>query len=604
MTTREEFLSKCATVAADVTAEIDQSKTDISRREQVLVTALQTLQTEIFPRVLAAPKGGEKALDELVRQIEVELTDGYRAWINGVDELRKKMDWRGKDGRDQTLIIFVYGAVKAGKSSLGNYIAHGHSDPAEQSRSGAIYFLDAIAQNPDQLVAAQAALTNAGKLGVDFLEATSTIQGFRLPGLTWVDSPGLHSKTAENGDLAALYVDAADLVLYVMSGDSPGRRTEMNSLDDLIILEKPVLVAITRADMCEEDVDDDGNLIRHWVMRPNAERRQMETYVQNSFAERCAVRGITPLHPEIVTLSVKCAEEGDCEETGIPDLFSQISGVLDQAATLKRQAPSAALQSLINQVRTGGGGAGLTQLRRHLESARKDCVATRKRFHACRDAAQGVIRGAIVPEVERALRGKTDIAHLNTHLPAICDEISSRLIQAHLVGPLNQVFANWDRSVLSMPGTAVGTELPRFEDIEETVKVSNKRTGGAVGGSLGGLLVTAVVTTIEVTATIAIMTTPVGLAIVIAAGLAATAVGSAAGAAMAGSTSHKFKVGTNIETVKTEVIGYLQRAVAESVSRTCDILDSSLIGVIDHRLAVMETAFARFETTLTQEVLI
>ena len=598
MTTREEFLAKCATVAVDVAAEINLSEADISRREQVFVAALQALRAEIFPRVLAAPKGGENVLDKLVRRLEVELTNGYQTWINSVDKLRKKMDWRGKDERDQTLIIFVYGAVKAGKSSLGNYIAHGHSDPAEVSRSAAIYFLDAIAQSPDQLNIARGALTNTGKLGVDFLEATSTIQGFRLPGLTWVDSPGLHSKTAENGDLAAHYVDAADLVLYVMSADSPGRRTEMNTLAELINLEKPVLVAITRADMCEEDVGENGDLIRHWVMRPNADRRVMESYVRKGFAERCATQGITPLCPEIVTLSVKCAEEGGGEETGVPALFSQISGVLDQAATLKRQAPRAVLQSLVNQVRNGEIG-GLTQLRVHLAAARNDCALTRERLYACRDSAQGIIRGMIVPEIEGALRGKTDIEYLNTHLSTICDEISSRLIQVHLVEPLNQIFADWDRSVLSMPGTAVGTELPRFEDIEETYGVSNKPTRRALGGRLGGLLFAVVV---------AVMAPHLGLIVraglIVVGGPLATAAGSEAGEAMAGFTVHRFKVGTNIESVKTEVIDYLQRAVADRVGRNCDILDSSLIGVIDWRLAVMEAAFARFETTLTQEVLL
>ena len=57
-------------------------------------------------------------------------------------------------------------------------------------------------------------------------EATSSIQGFSLDGLTWIDSPGLHSINQENGDLAKDYVEHADLILYTMKSDSPGRRAD------------------------------------------------------------------------------------------------------------------------------------------------------------------------------------------------------------------------------------------------------------------------------------------------------------------------------------------------------------------------------------------
>jgi len=348
--------------------------------------------------------------------------------------------------------------------------------------------------------------------------------------------------------------------------------------------------------MCEEDVDDDGDLIRRWVMRPDADRRQMEAYVRTTVAERCTARGITPLHPDIVTLSVRCAEEGGGAETGIPALLSQFSGVLDRAADFKRQAPRAALQKLVNQVRTGKDGSGLTQLLTQLKEVRGSCNETRTRLRACREAAQGAIVGTIVWEVERAFGSETDIARLNTRLPEICEQISTRLIAEHLVEPLNRIFIEWDRSVLSLSATAQASPMLQIEDIYETVTVHNKATGRAVGSGLGGLASLAL-------PYVVVLTGPVGIAIGVAAAMAAATAGGMAGAAMAGTTTHKFKVGTNIEKVKTGVITYLQHVTAERVMRACDALDTSLLGAIDLRLTAMDAAFARFETTLTQEVL-
>jgi polynucleotide 5'-kinase involved in rRNA processing len=37
-------------------------------------------------------------------------------------------------GFNDSLLVFVYGKVKSGKSSLGNYMAWGHTDPTEHKK--------------------------------------------------------------------------------------------------------------------------------------------------------------------------------------------------------------------------------------------------------------------------------------------------------------------------------------------------------------------------------------------------------------------------------------------------------------------------------------
>lgn len=153
-----------------------------------------------------------------------------------------------RDQFSDSLLIFVYGKVNAGKSSLGNFVAH-HPD---SGHTPAFFRYDEAGQARNQAELEE--LKQVEGFEIKETEATSSIQGFRLPALSWIDTPGLHSMTAVNGQLAQDYIDAADLVLYVTSSDSPGRSTDAEEITDLIQLRaKKVCVLLTKSDITEEE---------------------------------------------------------------------------------------------------------------------------------------------------------------------------------------------------------------------------------------------------------------------------------------------------------------------------------------------------------------
>ncbi|MCP5972895.1 dynamin family protein, partial [Klebsiella pneumoniae] len=78
------------------------------------------------------------------------------------------------------------------------------------------------------------------------------IQGFKLPGFTWVDSPGLHSTNTANGDLARKYVDQADLILYTMNSQAPGRQSDMSEVSSLLNGKRSLMILLTGSDITEE----------------------------------------------------------------------------------------------------------------------------------------------------------------------------------------------------------------------------------------------------------------------------------------------------------------------------------------------------------------
>ena len=90
------------------------------------------------------------------------------------------------------------------------------------------------------------------------------------------DSPGLHSLKEENGNLAREYLDHADLILYTMKSDAPGRASDLAEIRDLIHKDKRTLLLLTGSDDIEEDINDSGNLIQCIVMKDAARRAKQQ----------------------------------------------------------------------------------------------------------------------------------------------------------------------------------------------------------------------------------------------------------------------------------------------------------------------------------------
>ena len=174
--------------------EFDKAKADVQQREARLQAALQQLRASLS--VTVSQSAGSLADSNPLHLAALEMDHKIAArlveWQHRVEKHERNTEFRQDFG--DSLLVFVYGKVKAGKSSLGNYVAYGSSDPDQQTVEAARnkgqapdFFLKAsTTDNPEQ---GEARLKQAGKFAVGVVETTSAIQGFRLPGLTWVNWP-------------------------------------------------------------------------------------------------------------------------------------------------------------------------------------------------------------------------------------------------------------------------------------------------------------------------------------------------------------------------------------------------------------------------------
>lgn len=289
-------------------------------------------------------------------------------WVKTIEQY---MD--GKDFINQfekSVVIAVFGNVNTGKSSLGNFISGNlPSLSLIYNQTPKFYAYDFSEGNQDK----GATLLSKQEFKEGSIETTASIQYFTLrDGLTWVDTPGIHSINMHNEELAKKYVDFADLILFLVPSSSPGKADEIEELSHLIEKKKSLLVAITKSDRITKD-EVAGELVTIEIAKSEKDRQAQETYLANVLKEKNVYEKIKDA--QFTSISVNLAKKALVqknknlfEDSGLPKLYKQIGKVLSsKAIELKMQRPIAQINSTIEGLISGEKNqSGLAQLKEML----------------------------------------------------------------------------------------------------------------------------------------------------------------------------------------------------------------------------------------------
>lgn len=328
--------------------ELSEIEYSVKNNEKQFFSLIRNLQQVLDTQ--SVDKSGSEPLRQFysltLEQISLIVDD----WVKRIEKYELNTSFRKHYG--DSLLIYVYGKVKAGKSSLGNFIAYGQEKVSVQRREQ----LKKEGHDPQFFIAEKGEhsiedTTHHNGFYVDSAEATSCIQGFTLPGLTWIDSPGIHSVTPENQALAQKYVESADLIIYPMNSAQPGRRTDMQEIRELILRRKRLLLLITRCDEKESDEDDEGNVITFYQMKSDRNRTLQAEYVSKEFIALCDELNVKDIDFEVLTLSVRyTASQGNTpdvlHESGAQGFINKlITTIQSEGVQLKKNVPHNALQA-------------------------------------------------------------------------------------------------------------------------------------------------------------------------------------------------------------------------------------------------------------------
>ncbi|UNH37953.1 dynamin family protein [Moellerella wisconsensis] len=434
-------------------------------------------------------------ISDSVREFISAMENQDKALKNNIKSHDKGITFREKF--EDSLLVYIYGKVKSGKSSLGNYIALGHTDPenpVEYAQDGLRYFSheQTNASNGD----IQGAAVKQGKFRVGSTEATSSIQGFNLYGLTWVDSPGLHSVQDQNGNLAREYADHADLILYTMRSDAPGRASDFVEIKSLIDKNKSIMLLLTGSDNTEEDDwdEDTDQPIVSIVMKTEDSRQEQQKFVRTELEKVCP----NSKNIDILSISARYAElhENDriaLDDSGMGTLFYHLERISQEdGVQMKRRAPANNFKYFLDGCKES------------LEIYRKQTsILTEKINNISKDTdkniipliynAKASIQQEIVNEFNQLYKDRNNELLINEALKKaqvkwdrlLEDEVNnavSIILSKVLKDFKSAVNTAWSTSNLSLPTFTVEKVI---EEIPDHYEPGTRKRNSGIGGFLG-----------------------------------------------------------------------------------------------------------------------
>ncbi len=539
----------------------------VSHADAAIRAALDTLSEAVGER--SAPPTNDPNVERLRQRAVAAYTTAISAWT---DRVRQHVaGTRFIEKFDRSLIVVVYGKVKAGKSSLGNFLA-GVSGCADATASvyapwgprGFTVHDAAGARGVDRLV-------EIDNFGVNILEATAGIQTFALGPLTWVDTPGIHSLTEAHQALAREYVAHADLVVYATSSDSPVRASDLRELEELGRARKRVIVVITKSDTTDED-EVDGEIVTRTVPKSQVARGEQTQWVHDELV-RAELKCILE-DPRIVHVSVRLAVDATRVEdraryaaSGIPQFYGQLAAVIEQRGrALKEAAPIRRLDALLDALLDAPTDSEAA-LRGVLDSVQRELSVQRNTLRALHPSLVELTMLRVEPELRRVI-AEAEAAHARgepvTDLGARLNAAASEAAAACFHERVSPVVEAFERSRVGLLSGLVGggvTLEDAFDDVEvpntERVKGRGRAVGAVVGGGIGFFF-----------------GGPLGSAI---GGVIGTFAGDFVGQEMFGGTyTRRVKVGTNAQEVSASVLESMKECLPQLLTAQLRAIDDAV----------------------------
>lgn len=337
---------------------------NLDRRSEQIPALLKNFEQAVFASGSKKTSGGnaveraaQKSLDNMRAVVET--------WSDKIEHDRKGKQFIKKNER--YLVVMIFGAVKAGKSTLGNFFA------------GKKFFNAPFDNRYKKITKPVFATEESGRDTGDIekdsrgdtwfqegvIDTTGAIQYYTLSGLRWIDSPGTGAvgKEGDTKDMTALveeYLSYTDMCIFLMNSAEPGLQDDMRYMQKLSRDGQEALIVITRSDKTKNKVafDADGKkfLVGETVPKPDENRRMQENDI-------CA--RVKETYPEIdankfraISISTKLANEAidnaDDEKfkaSGLDKLMKILGDkVSDNAIARKQENPRRLLNTFVDSV--------------------------------------------------------------------------------------------------------------------------------------------------------------------------------------------------------------------------------------------------------------
>lgn len=273
--------------------ELKDFSVTVEDKRGSILAALLDFQNHVnaLSRKPAGKSGkGVNKVQEAMNRSQEKIGQEISRWKEEQDKNVKGVKFMSKN--QKYLVAMVFGEVKTGKSTLGNYFA-------------GKYLKDAPFDNlykhkaPPEFYIEESGRKDGGiekdQKGQDWfkeglIDTTGAIQYFTISGLRWIDSPGTGAlekagDTKNMEEMVKEYLPYTDLCIFLTSSSSPGLRSDMKYIKELTDENQEALIVITKSDKPEYDEDENGNEIQIPVPKTAEVRKKQENAVRDQIRE-------------------------------------------------------------------------------------------------------------------------------------------------------------------------------------------------------------------------------------------------------------------------------------------------------------------------------
>jgi hypothetical protein len=450
------------------------------------------------PPQLEVPQGVPAEVVSSVRQALNAVREQNRRVLDALDATAEDFEHAAEN--EDRFIVLVFGEVNAGKSALANHLA-GLEMPGADGPRGQCF----VGEEP------------VGRLEESPTECTRDYQGFRLPGLLWIDCPGVLSGTTENAIRARQYAARADFLILVTASDAPFKSSEMQELRRLLNesgnQQLDGCLVLTKADTFEKDEDSQtGELVRKVVPKAPVRRQdqarwgreQLEQLAQSGLGE--VLRLGEPLPVSVYVARDRLGRtwetgafrrppqpgwEQAYQESGIPALCRLLARLVRvRGRELKAAWPRKRVGAVQTQLRLAAQKAQ-GRLDRLLEEVRRQRVELGQAFPGAADDAATFAAGRVAPclggnGVRRLGRFNRDRAsvELREHLRKAVEHAVRKATEE----VIDRAGRRIDEAVrVFVTDTQFELEVRAKHRVVRTTSTTRSEAVGSAGGGLAGV---------------------------------------------------------------------------------------------------------------------
>lgn len=308
------------------------------------------------------PKGNKlnPIEEKLVNTIE-DINENIKQWHHQIEKNKKGIKFM--HSHEKYLVVMVFGAVKAGKSTLGNFFAgkkfiNASFDNEYKHREHSIFATEEKGRDTGGIEKDD----NGNfwfKEGVT--DTTGAIQYFTLFGLRWMDSPGTGALEKDNDkrnmeEMVNEYIPYTDLCIFLMNSSEPGLMADMKYIKKLSREEQEAIVVITKSDYVYEDEDENGFEITEERAKTPEDRKMQEDDILQRLHETYPevpvnkFRAIS-ISTKLANLAIKNNDEQKYKDSNLDKLMMILSNkVSENIIELKEKKPKQNLNNFIESV--------------------------------------------------------------------------------------------------------------------------------------------------------------------------------------------------------------------------------------------------------------